>query len=141
MRRLVLMLALGVSLALVPAVGAADAPDATTCGFIHASVPYSSRGHAKQWRVYVTGKASCATATKVLNGVMHLQGKEHAQGGEAGSYFTYSSWSCPFGQMGEQTCELPTRLPAHPPIRAHALALSCAGVEERCPRHVPASEL
>jgi hypothetical protein len=141
MRRLVLTLAVGASLAFVPAVRAADAPNATTCGFIHASVPYSSHGHAKKWRVYVTGKASCATATKVLNAVMHLQGVEHSQGGEAGSYLTYASWMCPFGQMGEQTCELPTRLPAHPPIRAHALALSCAGAEERCPRDVPASEV
>ncbi len=141
MTRLVLVLAVGVSLALVPAVRAANAPNAITCGFIHASVPYSSRGHAKEWRVYVTGKASCATATKVLNAVMHLHGVEHSQAGEAGSYVTDSGWICPFGQMGEQTCELPTRLPAHPPIRAHTLALSCAGAEERCPRDVPASEL
>jgi hypothetical protein len=135
------MLATGAMLALVPAAGAAHGSEARTCGFLHASVPYTSRGHAKAWRVYVTGKASCATATKVLNAVMHLQGVEHSQGGEAGSYVTYASWTCPFGQMGEQTCDLPTRLPAQPPLRASALALSCTGFGERCPRHVPASEV
>jgi hypothetical protein len=141
MRRLVLMLAAGVSLALVPAVGAAGAPEATTCGYVHASVPYTTHGHAERWRVYVTGHASCATATRVLNAVMHLRGTEHSHDGEAGSYTTYSGWLCPFGQMGEQTCDLPTRLPAHGPIRANALALSCTGPGEYCPREVPASEV
>ncbi len=142
MRRLALTLTAAASLVLAAAVGASAAPDATTCGYIHASVPYTAHGHGQEWRVYLTGHASCATATRVLNAVMHLQGTEHSHDGEAGSYFTYTGWLCPFGQMGEQTCDLPTRLPTHGPIRANALALSCTGPgEERCPRELPASEV
>jgi hypothetical protein len=141
MRRLVLALAVGACLVLPATAGAGAAHDATTCGYINVSVPYTAHGHAEQWRVYVTGNASCATATRVLNAVMHLQGSEHSHDGEAGSYTTYSGWLCPFGQMGEQTCELPTRLPTHGPIRANALALSCTGQSQSCPREVPASRV
>jgi hypothetical protein len=136
------MLAAGASLALAPAAGAGGVRNATTCGYVHASVPYTAHGHAEEWRVYVTGHTSCTTATKVLNAVMHLQGTEHSTGTEVSSYTTYSGWNCPFGQMGVQTCALPTRLPYHAPILAHALALSCTGPgEEQCPREVPASEV
>ena len=144
MRRLVLTLAAVASLALaalVPAAGASGGHDATTCGFVYASVPYSAHGHAKKWRVYVTGKASCATATSVLEAVMHGRGKVHEGGSDAGSYTIYAGWLCPFGQMGSQVCELPTRLPAHPPIRATALARSCSGFEQTCPASLPASEV
>jgi len=135
------MLATGACLLIAPAAAAAAAPDATTCGFIHASVPYSAGGHAKKWRVYVTGKASCATARNVLDAVMHLHGKVHEGTSDASSYTTYAGWLCPFGQMGFQVCELPTRLPDHPPIRATALARSCSGFEESCPAKLPASDI
>lgn len=142
MRRLALTLVAGASLVLPAAAGAGATHDATTCGYIHASVPYTAHGQAEKWRVYVTGHTSCVTATSVLNAVMHLHGKEHDNGTEVSSYITYSGWLCPFGQMGVQTCLLPTRLPEHGPIRAHALALSCTGPgQERCPREVPASEV
>jgi len=141
MKRLALTLAAGAALALAPAAAAGATHDATTCGYVHASVPYTAHGHAEKWRVYVTGHASCTTATSVLNAVMHLQGKQHNNGTEAGSYFTYAGWLCPFGQMGEQACLLPTRLPDHGPIRANALALNCATPGSGCPREVPASRV
>jgi hypothetical protein len=130
MRRLLVILTLGAALAAVPA---ADAVNARTCGYIHASVPYSQHGHADRWRVYVWGSASCEDAETVLDAVMHLHGNTHNGGSEASSYITDRGWLCPFGNMGQQSCELPTRLPSHPPIRAHAVALDCSVVAGGCP--------
>ena len=142
MKRLGIILAASAALAAVPAAGASDGSHTvTSCGYIHASVPYTASGDADRWRVYIEGETSCASATAVLSAVMHTHGKQHLGGGEADSYTTFSGWICPFGLMGEQTCELPTRLPAHPPIRAHALALNCARPGGGCPAHVSAGEL
>jgi hypothetical protein len=140
MRRVVTLLALSASLAAAPA-APAGASSVTTCGYIHASVPYSSHGQADRWRVYVKGSASCATAATVLDAVMHLHARQHLGGAEVNSYFTYAGWLCPFGAMGVQTCELPTRLPAHPPIRAHALAMNCTVPPSGCPARLPSSAL
>ncbi|HTW43787.1 MAG TPA: hypothetical protein VMD79_15885 [Solirubrobacteraceae bacterium] len=141
MRALVLLLLAGVCLLAPQAVATAAAPSANTCGFIRASVPYSPGGHAKKWRVYVTGKASCAAARRVLDAVMHLHGKVHEVTSDAGSYTTYAGWLCPFGQMGFQACQLPARPPDHGPVRATALARSCTGFEESCPAKLPAGEV
>jgi len=137
-RHLVSVLVTGAYLLIAPAVAAAGASDATTCGFIHASVPYSAGGHAKQWRVYVTGTASCSTATNVLNAVMHLKGQAH---GRTGAYVTYAGWLCPNGQMGEQTCVLPAGSSTRGPYRASALARSCSGFQQSCPAKLPASDI
>jgi hypothetical protein len=137
-----IILAVGASLAAVSAAGASDgSASVTTCGYIHASVPYSTNGHADRWRVYVKGSTSCASATAALDAVMHGHGKRHVGASEASSYVTVGGWLCPYGDMGGQTCELPTRLPQHPPIRAHALALDCATPGRGCPAHVPAADL
>jgi hypothetical protein len=142
MRRLAIIVVASASLAAVPAAGAsADSRTVTSCGYIHASVPYSVSGHADRWRVYIDGSTSCASATVVLDAVMHTHGKQHLGSSEADSYTTFAGWICPFGLMGEQSCELPTRLPAHPPIRAHALALNCAPPGGGCPARVSSSEL
>lgn len=125
-------------IAVAPALGATPV---RTCGYIRASVPYSAHGRASRWRVYVKGAASCARAEAVLDEVMHLKGTSHEGRTEAGSYFTFAGWVCPFGLMGEQTCELPTRLPDHAPIRAHAEALECTGAHRTCPAQLPESAL
>jgi hypothetical protein len=138
MRWLVALLVVSASLALV---ASANASDARICGYIRASVPYSTHGQTDKWRVYVKGAASCATAVKVLDAVMHLQGKQHEGPSEADSYATYAGWLCPAGAMGFQTCELPTRLPAHAPIRAHALARECDTPPNGCPADLPSSDL
>jgi hypothetical protein len=135
----VLVAAIG-ALAVVSATSA-GASRVRTCGYVHASVPYSSSGQADRWRVYVKGSASCTTAVKVLDAVMHRRGKPHFQGGEANSYNTYRGWVCPFGHGGVQICQLPARLPDHPPIRAHALALGCTLAEHGCPLSLPPSDL
>jgi hypothetical protein len=103
------------------------------CGFIRASTPYSSHGHHDKWRVYVTGAASCATAQRTLDAVMHLEAKEHLGADEPRSFFTYRGWSCPFGNMGSQLCDLPARRP----FQARALALDCAVVSGGCPTRAP----
>jgi hypothetical protein len=143
MRRLAIMLAASALLAGVSAAGASDGSHTiTSCGYVHASVPYTASGHAERWRVYIEGSTSCASATAVLDAVMHTHGKQHLGGSEVDSYTTSAGWICPFGLMGEQSCELPTRLPSHPPIRAHALALNCGTRPGGgCPAHVAPSEL
>jgi hypothetical protein len=142
MGRLAIILAASAALAAVPAAGASHGSHtATSCGYIHASVPSTGSGHADRWRIYIDGSTSCANATAVLDAVMHTHGKQHNGGSEASSYTTFAGWICPFGLMGEQSCELPTRLPAHPPIRAHALALNCARPGGGCPAHLPTSAL
>ncbi len=130
MRRWLVILMLGASLAAAPTAGASKGK---TCGYIRASVPYSAHGHADRWRVYLWGSASCASAEAVFDAVMHLHGKTHEAGGSAGSYVTFHGWLCPFGGMGQQSCQLPTRLPDNPPIRAHAIALDCSVVAGGCP--------
>jgi hypothetical protein len=148
MRRVLALLAavgsLAASSAALPSIGA-GASGVRTCGYIYASVPYSAHGHGERWRVYLQGAASCETAQATLNAVMHLRAKPHFGRSEAGSYFTYAGWLCPFGLMGVQICELPTRLPAQPPIRARALARDCdvpsPGSPGGCPAHLPAGDL
>src|ERR1700733_9080284 len=101
MRRLAMIVAASAALAAVPAAGASDGSHiATSCGYIHASVPYTASGHADRWRVYVTGSTSCASATAVLSAVMHTHGKQHLGASEAGSYTIFGGWICPFGLMG-----------------------------------------
>jgi hypothetical protein len=142
MKRLAINLAASAALAAVPVAGASGGSShVSTCGYIRASVPYSSSGQADKWRVYIDGSSSCASAVATLNALMHGHGKHHEGGSEADSYTVIGGWICPNGLMGGQTCELPTRLPAHPPIRAHALALNCATSGRGCPANVPASDL
>ncbi len=137
------VLVAGAWLSALPAAGAAgkaaNTTTVTTCGYIHATVPYTRLGSSERWRVYVAGASSCASATKVLDAVMHLQGRPHVGSSEVNSYFTDGGWLCPFGNMGTQICELPAQLPAHPPVRAHALALDCA--VRGCPARVPFRDL
>ena len=140
MRALATIIATSV-FALVAATPSAGSAAARTCGFIRASVPYTPHGTAERWRVYVEGEASCASAVSVLYAVMHGEGRQHVGKASAGSYTTFGGWLCPYGQMGTQTCELPQRLPSHPPIRARALARNCAQSDDGCPARVPSSDL
>lgn len=110
--------------ATVLAVPAAAASTGRSCGVIHAHVPYSHNPHGgKSWRVHVSGQASCRTAEQTLDAVMHLHGIDHYHGLEANSFWTYKGWTCPYGQMGVQTCYLG---PAAKP-RAEAYALTGQG--------------
>lgn len=113
------------ALAIAPAQAA---PNGRVCGLIRADIPYSRDPHGGQrWRVYVYGAASCHTAERALDAVMHLHGVNHSNGFEDNSYVTYRGWSCPYGQMGTQVCFLGT--PSKP--RVQASALDCSVV--KCP--------
>jgi hypothetical protein len=120
---------------LIPAVGSASGAAVTRCGVIHASVPYSHHGNHDTWRVYVKGAASCSSAIKALNAVMHLNGKQHAGSSNADSYVTSGTWTCDFGQMGSQDCVEP----AHTPYKAAAVALDCSLVA--CPVRLPRDQI
>lgn len=107
-----------------PAQGAAHGK---VCGSLHARVPYSRAPGGPLWRVYVRGNAPCRSAVRALGAVMHLHGANHSGGSEVNSYFTYEGWTCPYGQMGIQTCFLGPS--SHP--RASAFADRCS--QAPCP--------
>jgi hypothetical protein len=119
---------------LVPGAGAAGS---RRCGLLHASTPYSRHGHREPWRVYIAGATTCKKAERTLNAVLHLEAKAHNGTDEADSFFTYKGWTCPFGNMGSQLCDLP----AHAPFRAVALALNCDVPVGGCPKRPPAALL
>ena len=115
------------------AVPAAGATSGRVCGFVRASVPYSMRGSARSWRVYVSGATTCATAQATLDAVMHLRASQHPGADQAHSFSAYRGWICPFGQMGVQLCSLPGDSPSRP--RARALAVECS--TNSCPSARP----
>ncbi len=122
------VLAIAFVVAALVVIPAQAASSRRVCGLIYARVPSSADPHGgKPWRVYVSGMASCHTAERTLNAVMHLHGTNHFNGYESNSYVTYRGWTCPYGQMGSQVCFLgSTRRP-----RARALARNCTTV--KCP--------
>jgi len=128
--KLALLALVLLSLAAVPAASAASD---RVCGFIRASVPYTRHGKAGHWRVYVAGATSCRAAEQALGAVMHLGGAVHEGRDEARSFITFGAWHCPFGNMGFQTCNIPS----HAPYRARALAVECA--RNGCPSRRPPS--
>jgi hypothetical protein len=121
-------------MALAPGAGASGNH---RCGLLHASTPYSRHGHREPWRVYIAGATSCKTAEETLNAVLHMEAKTHSGSSEADSFFTYKGWTCPFGNMGSQLCDIPS----HAPFKALALALNCDVVAGGCPKRPPAALL
>jgi hypothetical protein len=133
--RIVLVLVLATPPFALLFMASADAASSVRdCGFLRASVPYSHHGHRDRWRTYVTGNASCSSAQGALNAVLHLNAKMHVRSNDADSYFSYHGWRCAFGNMGFQSCILPS----HRPYRAKALAIDCATATGGCPRRIPA---
>lgn len=86
------------------------------------------------WRTYVTGSASCGSATAVLNTVLRHGGTLHEGADDAHTYTDDDGWRCPLGHMGGQSCSLPMTAPH----RAAALALDCADTPDGgCPAQIP----
>jgi hypothetical protein len=126
--------ALGVSAAAAQSARTSAAPP-QRCGFLRASVPYSHHGNRDRWRVYARGPVTCATARHVLNDVLHLNAHAHVGQSQATSYFSVGSWTCDFGQMGEQACWRPHRQP----FAAGFLARNCDDhADGGCPADIPA---
>jgi hypothetical protein len=134
MRRVAIILALG-ACSLGTSSAASAAGSGRVCGFVRASVPYSSHGSSNRWRVYAAGATNCRSAERILGAVMHLQATPHEGADEADSFFSSGDWTCPFGDMGSQECFLPSGSPSRP--RAKALAVECS--LNRCPSGRPPS--
>jgi len=131
---LLLLIVAATVMVLAPGAGASGS---RRCGLLHASTPYSRHGHSEPWRVYISGATNCKSGERTLNAILHLEGKTHSGSDEADSFFTYRGWTCPFGNMGTQLCNIPTRAP----FNARALALNCDLVAGGCPKRPPAGLL
>jgi hypothetical protein len=98
---------------------------AGTAGASSGKVPRCERiaVKGKRWGVYVAkGKVSCASAGKVLKGVLAGKGKSIVGNGTGGS--RYDGWVCPYDQMGVVTCEHGTKPVAN--AGRQIFGLSCA---------------
>ena len=90
------------------------------------------RVKGKRWGVYVAkGNVSCATAGKVLKGVLAGKGKPLAGNGTGGS--RYDGWVCPYDQMGVVTCEHGTKPVANPGRQIFGLSCATGAGEPACP--------
>jgi hypothetical protein len=113
------------SLALVPQSFASGTHPASRCETFHA------RG--SEYGVYIAdGHVRCSVAVGILKAVDSGKGKIVEHGSSADSYVLYRGWLCPFGNMGEQTCEH-TENPAVSNPSQDIASLSCS-IERGCPR-------
>jgi hypothetical protein len=111
------------SIALAPQASASGTHTSSRCATFHA------RG--AEYGVYIAdGHVGCNVATAVLRAVDSGKGKVVNNGNSANSYVLYKGWLCPFGNMGEQTCEH-SRQPVNNPSQDIA-SLSCS-IERGCP--------
>lgn len=112
------------SVALVPQASASDTHLASRCATFHAK--------GAEYGVYIAdGHVKCSVATAVLQAVDSGKGKIVEHGSSANSYVLDKGWLCPFGNMGEQTCEH-TENPAVNNPRQDIASLSCS-IERGCP--------
>jgi hypothetical protein len=111
------------SVALAPQASASDTHLASRCGTFHAK--------GAEYGVYIAdGHVKCSVATAVLRAIDSGKGKIVEHGSSADSYVLYKGWLCPFGNMGEQTCEHSGH-PVNNPSQDIA-SLSCS-IERGCP--------
>ncbi len=89
------------------------------------------RAKGSKYGVYIAdGHVKCSVATGILRAVDSGKGKIVEHGSSADSYVLYKGWLCPFGNMGEQTCEHSGH-PVDNPSQDIA-SLACA-IERGCP--------
>jgi hypothetical protein len=99
------------------------ASDTHRCGTFHAK--------GAEYGVYIAdGHVNCGAATGILKAIASGKGKIVNHGSSANSYVLYRGWLCPFGNMGEQTCEHSSH-PVNNPSEDIA-SLSCS-IERGCP--------
>ncbi len=80
---------------------------------------------AKTYGVYIAdGKVACSAAEGILKAIAGGHGTKVAKANSASSYVLYRGWLCPYGNMGEQTCEHATH-PVSKPSQDIA-SLSCS---------------
>jgi hypothetical protein len=111
------------SIALAPQAVASGTHTSSRCATFHA------RG--AKYGVYIAdGHVGCGVATGILKAIDGGKGKIVNNGASANSYVLYKGWLCPFGNMGEQTCEHSGH-PVNNPSQDIA-SLSCS-IERGCP--------
>jgi hypothetical protein len=111
------------SVALAPQASASGTHLSSRCATFHARGP--------EYGVYIAdGHVSCRVAVGILRAVDSGKGKIVQHGSSADSYVLYRGWLCPFGNMGEQTCEH-SRHPVNNPSQDIA-SLACS-IERGCP--------
>ncbi len=113
------------SIALTPlAVASGTAHPSSRCATFHAK--------GAEYGVYVAdGHVKCNVATGILKAIAGGKGKIVNNGASANSYVLYGGWLCPFGNMGEQTCDH-SKHPVSNPSQDIA-SLSCS-IEAGCPK-------
>ena len=111
------------SVAITSQAAASDTHSANRCGTFHAK--------GAEYGVYIAdGHVKCGTATDILKAIAGGKGKIVNRGDSANSYVLYGGWLCPFGNMGEQTCEHSGH-PVNDPSQDIA-SLACS-IERGCP--------
>ncbi|HEY3866125.1 MAG TPA: hypothetical protein VGL54_08585 [Solirubrobacteraceae bacterium] len=119
------------ALACVAACAVALAPQASASGTHLSSRCATFRVKGTEYGVYIAaGHVRCSVATGILKAVDGGKGKIVNNGNSANSYVLYRGWLCPFGNMGEQTCEHSNH-PVNNP-RQDIASLACA-IERGCP--------
>lgn len=114
------------SIALAPQASASGTHMSDRCATFHL------RG--AKYGVYIAdGHVKCGVAVGILKAVDSGKGKIVNNGDSANSYVLYRGWLCPFGNMGEQTCEHSGH-PVNNPSQDIA-SLSCS-IERGCPVRV-----
>jgi hypothetical protein len=112
------------SVALPQQAVASDTHLSSRCGTFHVK--------GAEYGVYIAdGHVKCSEATGILKAIAGGRGKIINNGASANSYVLYGGWLCPFGNMGEQTCEH-SKHPVSNPSRDIA-SLSCS-IEAGCPK-------
>jgi hypothetical protein len=112
------------SLALTSQAVASDTHPANRCGTFHAK--------GAEYGVYIAdGHVKCSAAASILKAIANGKGKIVNNGDSADSYVLYGGWLCPFGNMGEQTCEH-SKSPVNNPTQDIA-SLSCT-FDTGCPK-------
>ncbi len=112
------------SVAVTPPAVASDLHLSSRCGTFHAK--------GAEYGIYIAdGHVTCGAATGILKAIDSGKGKIVNNGDSADSYVLYGGWLCPFGNMGEQTCEH-SKHPVSNPSQDIA-SLSCP-IEAGCPK-------
>jgi hypothetical protein len=131
MSRLNLPRAIGALACIAAACSIALAPQASASGTHLASRCATFHARGAEYGVYIAdGHVKCSVAVGILEAVDSGKGKIVEHGSSADSYVLYRGWLCPFGNMGEQTCEHSGH-PVNNPSQDIA-SLSCS-IERGCP--------
>jgi hypothetical protein len=123
--------AIGALACVAAACSIALAPQASASGTHLSKRCATFQAKGAKYGVYIAdGHVKCSVAVGILKAIDSGKGKIVEHGSSADSYVLYRGWLCPFGNMGEQTCEHSGH-PVNNPSQDIA-SLSCS-IERGCP--------